>query len=48
MQSSFFLLGTGIEGSPRTLHSPTFDINEDAIPIGAAMLVEAALNYLER
>lgn len=48
MPSSFFLLGTGIEGSPRTLHSPTFDINEDAIPIGAAMLVEAALDYLRK
>ena len=47
MPSSFFLLGTEIEGSPRTLHSPTFDINENALPIGAAMLTEAALSYLD-
>lgn len=42
----FFFLGTRIEGSPRTIHTPTFDIDEEAIPIGAALLAECALQYL--
>ncbi|HEY9870082.1 MAG TPA: amidohydrolase [Candidatus Obscuribacterales bacterium] len=46
MPGCFFRLGTLIEGSPRRLHTPTFDIDESAIPIGAAMLAEAAMQFL--
>jgi amidohydrolase len=43
----FFGLGVGIPNSPRQLHSPTFDINEEALPIGAALLAKSALTLLE-
>lgn len=43
----FFGLGVGIPGSPRELHSPTFDINEEALPLGAALLAKSALALLE-
>ncbi len=33
-------------GPPRYAHTPEFDIDEDALPIGAAMLAEAALRLL--
>ncbi|HJY87317.1 MAG TPA: M20 family metallopeptidase [Candidatus Acidoferrales bacterium] len=46
LPSCFFFLGSAIKGSPRKLHTPTFDIDEAAQPIGAAMLAEAALHYL--
>jgi amidohydrolase len=32
-------------GQPRYLHTPTFDLDEDALPIGAAILAETALRY---
>lgn len=35
-------------GPPRQLHTPTFDIDEDALPIGAAILAEAALRFVRR
>ncbi len=45
----YFRLGTGFPGQePRRGHSPYFDINEDALPIGAAVLAEVARRYLER
>jgi amidohydrolase len=44
---AMFNLGTLIEGDERTLHHPRFDINEQAMPIGTAMLVEAALRFLK-
>ncbi|NPV56884.1 MAG: amidohydrolase [Anaerolineae bacterium] len=34
-------------GSPRMLHTPTFDIDENALPIGAAMLAECALQLMK-
>ncbi|MEW5827523.1 MAG: amidohydrolase [Chloroflexota bacterium] len=43
---AMFVLGTRIEGDERTIHHPRFDIDERAMPIGAAMLVEAALRFL--
>lgn len=46
MPGCYILLGAGIEGSPRNIHTPTFDINEDALPIGAAVLAEVASRYL--
>lgn len=33
-------------GEPRYLHTPTFDLDEDALPIGAAILAETALRYV--
>lgn len=43
----FFFLGTGVEGKPPCmLHSPTFDVNEDAIPLGAALLAESVYQFL--
>lgn len=43
---SFFFLGTKIEDSPRAIHTPTFDIDERAIPLGAALLAECARQFL--
>lgn len=41
-------LGTRIEGRPEyTLHHPLFDLDERALPIGTAMLVETALRFLK-
>ncbi len=45
---AMFSLGVKRPGSSRTLriHSPDFDLDEEALPIGAAILAEAALRYL--
>jgi len=45
---AMFTLGTLIEGDERTLHHPRFDIDERAMPIGTAMLVETALRFLRQ
>jgi amidohydrolase len=45
---AMFMLGTRIEGDARTLHHPRFDIDERAMPIGAAILAESALRFLRR
>jgi len=43
----FFRLGSGTPGEPpRVAHSPHFDIDERALPIGAAMLAAVAKRYL--
>lgn len=34
------------DGPPKYVHTPDFDIDEDALPIGAAMLAETALRLL--
>lgn len=44
--SCFFLLGAAIEGDPRRHHDPHFDIDESALPIGAAVMAESALRLL--
>jgi amidohydrolase len=45
--AAYFRLGTGMPGQPpRPGHNPTFDINEDALPVGVAMLAEVAGRYL--
>ncbi len=45
---AMFTLGTRIEdGVDRPLHNPRFDIDERALPIGTAMLVESALRLLK-
>ena len=45
----YMRLGTGLPGEPpRRHHDPRFDIDERALPIGAAILAETALRYLSR
>jgi amidohydrolase len=39
-------LGCRIEGDERRHHSPFFDIDERCLPVGAAVLAEAALRFL--
>ncbi len=42
-------LGVGFPGEPpRTPHDPHFDLDERALPIGAALLAQTALRYLGR
>ena len=44
---AMFRLGCKIEGDERRHHDPRFDIDENCLPIGAAILVETALRLLE-
>jgi len=45
----FFRLGVGFpDEEPRRGHNPYFDVNEDALPVGAAVLAEVARRYLEQ
>jgi amidohydrolase len=45
---AFFTLGAGnpAKGIIHPAHSPRFDIDEDALPVGAAMMAGVALNFL--
>lgn len=43
---AMFELGSLIEGDERKHHNPRFDIDERCLPIGVAILAEAALRYL--
>jgi amidohydrolase len=43
---AMFSLGCLIEGDKRKLHSPRFDLDEECLPIGAAILAETALRLL--
>lgn len=43
---AMFSLGTRIAGDERLAHTPRFDIDERALPIGVAVLAEAALRFL--
>ena len=43
---AMFTLGVLIDDDPRQIHNPRFDINEDALPIGTAVLAETALRFL--
>jgi len=45
-QGAMFRLGCKIEGDERMHHNPRFDIDEGCLPIGAAILAEAALRLL--
>jgi amidohydrolase len=45
---AMFRLGCRIDGGERKAHSPTFDLDEGCLPIGVAILAEAALRYLRR
>ena len=40
---AMFMLGCEIEGDTRRHHDPKFDIDEDCLPIGAALITETAL-----
>jgi len=44
--SCFVFLGAEIAGDRRKLHTGTFDIDERALPLGTAVLAEAALDLL--
>jgi amidohydrolase len=45
---AMFRLGTRVPGGPgRYVHTPDFDIDEDALPVGSAMLAETALRLLK-
>jgi amidohydrolase len=45
---AMFSLGTRTPGGPaKNVHTPEFDIDEDALPIGAAMLAEVVLRLLK-
>jgi len=45
----YWLLGVRIPGQPeRRGHSPTFDIDENALPVGTALLAEVAWRYLRQ
>lgn len=46
-RGAMFWLGVKIDDTPRPAHSPTFDINEDGLPIGAALLAEVAYRLLK-
>lgn len=42
-----FGLGSGYPNEPqRIAHSPTFDVNDDALPVGAAMMAATAYRFL--
>ncbi|WP_373896229.1 M20 family metallopeptidase [Virgibacillus sp. CBA3643] len=45
---AMFFLGCAIDdgGSPRPLHTPTFDIDESVLPIGVSIITETARRYL--
>ncbi len=44
---AMYMLGTKIEGRPNyELHHPKFDLDERALPVGAAILAETALRLL--
>lgn len=46
-KGAMFRLGCMIENDVRRHHSPTFDIDESCLPVGAAILAEAALRLLK-
>ncbi len=46
---AMFSLGVRVPGMPiRHVHTPDFDLNEDALPIGTAVLAETALRLLRQ
>lgn len=45
---AMFVLGARIEGDERFGHNPRFDIDERALPVGAALLAESALRFLRK
>ncbi len=45
---AMFTLGCRIEGDERMLHNSHFDINEGCLPVGTAILAQAAMDYLSK
>ena len=45
---AMFMLGCLIEGDQRAHHNPRFDVDERCLPLGAAILAEAALRLLRQ
>jgi amidohydrolase len=47
---AYFILGTGNEekGTTYPSHHPRFDIDEDVLPLGAALLALVAVGFLEQ
>lgn len=45
---AMFLLGCRFEKDVRRHHDPHFNVNEDCLPIGAAILAESALRYMHQ
>jgi amidohydrolase len=45
---AMFRLGCRIDGDERKAHGPRFDVDERCLPLGAAILAEAALRLLRR
>jgi amidohydrolase len=45
---AMFRLGCAMEGEKREVHNPRFDIDESCLPIGVAVLAEAACRFLQR
>ena len=43
---AMFMLGALIKGDERVGHNPLFDIDEDALPIGAAILLDSIMRFL--
>ena len=43
---AMFMLGAAVGDMPRAHHTPVFDIDEGALPLGAAVLAETARRYL--
>jgi amidohydrolase len=47
-KGAMFMLGCEIEGDTRRHHDPKFDVDEDCMPIGAAIFSQAALKIFTR
>jgi amidohydrolase len=45
---AMFILGCRIEGDPRRHHDPRFDIDEACMPVGAAIMAQSTLSYMEK
>lgn len=45
---AMFRLGCRLDGDERKGHNPTFDLNEQCLPIGVAILAESAMRYLRQ
>jgi len=43
---AMFMLGAAVSDYQRAHHTPVFDIDERALPIGAAILAETARRFL--
>jgi amidohydrolase len=45
---AMFMLGAKYDEKSRPHHTPIFDINEDSLPIGTAMLAEVTCRLLQK